>query len=449
MNRRNAVTLTEVLIAIFVLSIGLMALLSLFPLGAAQMAQALKDQRTAETAAIAGPSARIAWKEACRSLPNSPGNPQFTDPNGQPASVQRGFYAMDDPNLNNTFGGPTGPYVLPPSVVSKTKVFRPLPDMISLVNGIPGSASIVSSYPVFVDPIGWEANARMSATNRTLWVGYPLVGNPPTPIYQTVLVGGVPKKLFGAIPRRPLYVRNPDPNPAAAPWVALGATDPNNVLLRSTQRLLSRFSLLDDMGFNVDGTPDRDGNPNTYLHDNKDKGSPLYEGAATIQREGRYTWSYMFRRPSNNDPKNRGNVEMTVVVYSGRSVDVPSPEEQYVATAPTAATALGRYQLVINMNDPQHLTPVRKPKPAVRRGSWILDATIFNDNGMPQPQGYFYRVTNVDDSDPTQIKFDVQQDLSVNSSALNRVIVVMENVVEVFPKGIVTANSPPGDPVVP
>ena len=48
MNRRNAVTLTEVLIAIFVLSIGLMALLSLFPLGAAQMAQALKDQRTAE-----------------------------------------------------------------------------------------------------------------------------------------------------------------------------------------------------------------------------------------------------------------------------------------------------------------------------------------------------------------------------------------------------------------
>ena len=45
MNRRNAVTLTEVLIAIFVLSIGLLALLSLFPLGAAQV---LKDQRGAD-----------------------------------------------------------------------------------------------------------------------------------------------------------------------------------------------------------------------------------------------------------------------------------------------------------------------------------------------------------------------------------------------------------------
>src|SRR5438876_7451723 len=114
MNRRNAVTLTEVLIAIFVLSIGLMALLSLFPLGAAQMAQALKDQRCAEAAGIAGAQARMIWKEACVTLPNAPGaDPQFLDPaSNTPASVLRFGYAMIDPNLNNNFGGTSRPYAL-------------------------------------------------------------------------------------------------------------------------------------------------------------------------------------------------------------------------------------------------------------------------------------------------------------------------------------------------
>ena len=42
MNRRNATTLTEVLVAIFIMGIGLMAILSLFPLGAAQMARRLR-----------------------------------------------------------------------------------------------------------------------------------------------------------------------------------------------------------------------------------------------------------------------------------------------------------------------------------------------------------------------------------------------------------------------
>ena len=95
MNRRNAVTLTEVLIAIFVLSIGLLALLSLFPLGAAQMAQALKDQRCAEAASVAGAAARMIWKEACNTPPNPGGasDPTFLDPTPLPASVLRFPYA--------------------------------------------------------------------------------------------------------------------------------------------------------------------------------------------------------------------------------------------------------------------------------------------------------------------------------------------------------------------
>src|SRR5207245_5291547 len=47
---RRAATLTEVLVAIFIVGIGLLALLSLFPLGALSMAQAIKDDRTAHAA---------------------------------------------------------------------------------------------------------------------------------------------------------------------------------------------------------------------------------------------------------------------------------------------------------------------------------------------------------------------------------------------------------------
>jgi hypothetical protein len=53
MIRRPAVTLMEVLIAMFIMAIGMMALLVLFPVGAVSMAQALKDDRCAYTASMA------------------------------------------------------------------------------------------------------------------------------------------------------------------------------------------------------------------------------------------------------------------------------------------------------------------------------------------------------------------------------------------------------------
>jgi type II secretory pathway pseudopilin PulG len=48
MKTRAGITLIETLVAIFIMAIGLLALLTLFPLGALSMAQAIKDQRVAE-----------------------------------------------------------------------------------------------------------------------------------------------------------------------------------------------------------------------------------------------------------------------------------------------------------------------------------------------------------------------------------------------------------------
>ncbi|MBI4524708.1 MAG: prepilin-type N-terminal cleavage/methylation domain-containing protein [Deltaproteobacteria bacterium] len=51
--RQAGITLVEVLVAILITGIGLLALLALFPLGALEMAQAIKDDRTAAVAADA------------------------------------------------------------------------------------------------------------------------------------------------------------------------------------------------------------------------------------------------------------------------------------------------------------------------------------------------------------------------------------------------------------
>src|SRR5436309_16101466 len=48
--KRQGATLVEVLVAIFVMAIGLLALLVMFPLGALRMGQAIQDDRTAHTA---------------------------------------------------------------------------------------------------------------------------------------------------------------------------------------------------------------------------------------------------------------------------------------------------------------------------------------------------------------------------------------------------------------
>jgi len=53
MTRRPAVTLIEVLVSMFIMAIGMLAILVLFPLGALNMGQALKDDRCASTAAMA------------------------------------------------------------------------------------------------------------------------------------------------------------------------------------------------------------------------------------------------------------------------------------------------------------------------------------------------------------------------------------------------------------
>src|SRR5262249_49492109 len=67
--RRSGTSLTEVLIAIFIMALGLMALLTLFPLGLLQMAASIKDDQCARAAANAEANARFFWKQMWEDVP--------------------------------------------------------------------------------------------------------------------------------------------------------------------------------------------------------------------------------------------------------------------------------------------------------------------------------------------------------------------------------------------
>jgi hypothetical protein len=111
MKRRHAVTLIEALMAIFVMAIGLLALLTLFPLGAVQMAHALKDERTAGSGMLA-------------------------------VSTWKGFDLGNDPFINST------------------NFENPYPGTLAAM-----TTGVTTSYPVYVDPIGITNGAAVPLGN--------------------------------------------------------------------------------------------------------------------------------------------------------------------------------------------------------------------------------------------------------------------------------------------
>jgi len=450
---RRAVTLTEVLIAIFLMGIGLMAILSLFPLGASQMAQALQDQRCAEAAATADGIGRTIYKQEFDDSETSgdTGMIRFADMNAThykpynsnqsiyatphdtmaypaPQAQQRWLMALDDPQWAPPDVGPAGQpgnssmngcgapggqkgAMVPGSVpvnfnAPNTGGPPPLP-----VSG--PQAYAAASYPVLVDPVGWRANAA-NAGNQW-WVG-------------TVLDTTTYNVPAWRIPRRTLYVRDTTSPMRPQPWMPIGADSTTmgtgGTMPGSSLPIFKQFSLMDDLTF-TGGTP--------------------YTTSSVVERQGRYTWAYMFRRAHNSD---RTAIDVTTILYSGRSMEVASPEITYPGSGVPASQAASAVRNAKEL----FLSYTNLPKPAIRRGSWVLDATLwdYDSSGKPTiaaPQGYFYRVVNVDDSTPGQLALELQTPLlggplPQRNRPFNRAIVVMDRVVEVFTKTDVARVAP-------
>jgi Tfp pilus assembly protein PilV len=300
MNRRAGVTLIEVLIAIFVMALGLLALLTLFPLGALSMAQALKDDRVALTAA-----------------------------NGL-ATLK----AMSVANDTNVVSG-----------------------MTHSSNNLAGDQP---SYATFFDPIGM---------NRGL----------------ANQVGG------------------PGVQRCTTTWLQQTFAEPDR-----SHVINSWFTSLDDLTFTNDGA-------NMGLAADG-QGQPAATGGPVL-RAGAYSWGALLRRPHAGEVP----VEVSIVVYSGRSTDptpgtlTPAGETQmFVTNGPAAGSTIVTVNLPNGMND-------------IRVGSWILDNTNLVGHGD------CYRVTAVT-VNGNSADLELQTPLKVKGVAT---VVLMDNVAEVIYKGVI------------
>jgi hypothetical protein len=144
MNRRNGITLTEVLVTIFVMAIGLLAVLALFPLAALNMSQAIVDDRVGHCAANA-----VAI-----------------------ANMHMDFLPVNDWGV--TLDG-----------AQNVNAQRPQAGTAAYFIQGPGPAPVGNgpSYPIFVDPYGMATGSYIAnnSVTRIQRVDVPWRYKPPTP----------------------------------------------------------------------------------------------------------------------------------------------------------------------------------------------------------------------------------------------------------------------------
>jgi prepilin-type N-terminal cleavage/methylation domain-containing protein len=322
-DRRRGVTLTEVLVAIFIMAIGLMALLTLFPLGALNMAQAIKDDRTGTTASNSAATAQALWRILYE---KNSGNP--------------------DSNLT--------PWLLNSGQATWGAAY---PDL-----SIPGSSG--QSYPVYIDPFGY--NGLYSSS----------------PAWQHWLAGTA-----GTIPRYSAASPVPAPVPPLTVWSST----------------IGNFSNNDDLTFGEI--------PPGQVNAGQAGVPPNF-----VERRRQYSCAWLVRQTSVLDPS---QLNLTVVVYSGRPLQPsadPTPQGESLY-----AGNFGQNTVTLTWGAGQD-------RPAVRRGSWILDATITASAGSGAQGGYFYRVVDITDLG-TSLLLELQ---TAAVATGQRQVVVLDGVSEVF-----------------
>jgi hypothetical protein len=405
MHRRAGLSLSEVLIAIFVLALGLMGVLSLFPLGAVRMAQAIKDDRTAIHNLNIAANIRWVWTEdgftaTGQTKPLYPRDRSAPTLSGD--SYMDAFCnAMEDPNYAWNPDLPGGAGAIPQAYQS---ALYPGPVTFTSPITVIRRGDRRPSYPVFIDPVGWNNGTYAGQTQ--FWIAGRTDCIPRRSLRRIEYF----KDTTAGSPTFNSYVINPD---TFYPGLKRMLRDRN-------------FVLLEDIGFGRDGTPvDSTGNTTAGT-------TTLGSMINQIQCDGRYSCGLLFKRPQNN---NRSQMDMAIVVYSGRPTDGPSEENAFTTRFVKGSTTATVYYDAVN-----------GPRPKLRKNTWLLDGTmVWQQNGQYVPDnvlhthGIFYRVIDVNENTTGELTVELQDPAESDSfySDANLtpygVGVVMDNVVEVFP----------------
>lgn len=308
---RSGMSMAEVLVALFLMALGSIAILTMFPLGMYHMGQALKDDRTAQSASQADAFMRMYWLMNVVENPNASNTAATGFPGYEPM-----VNALDFPDWKPDLGPlltPTPPKNVPPGT---------LPNLI----GQP-----VPSYPVFVDPMGYGTfwSSQNSAAQQ-FWIG----------------------NQFYARRNLNLLLDHPPP-------FTFQTQGPN-----ASQRACS---LMDGFGFNENGTPSTNGGAIER--------ELRYNWLWVIQRpdnSNRNTASMTVvvfdKRAFQYAPQNAEAVfatqfpaqPFTVIVPGNVNFTAPGNADNTIIMQPLLTTIQ---------------VPVSRGIPPVQKGGWIMDAT--------------------------------------------------------------------------
>ena len=358
---RPGLTLTESLVALFVMALGLLSLLTLFPLGALQIGQALKDDRCGQTALQADGYLRAYWQRNVVEPPHLEDN-----------YILR---AMENPGA------------LAPLGSSISRVFSENPMKIESVghglsNGqqvfirdVEGSVSANGQFTVTkVDDnnftIGIDGStAPAHVPNTGLWVLLTAAAEPSYPIlvdplgYASLTGAKESVASFAKIPRRGFAAAGIDP--------------------------LRTCCMMDDLTFGEAGSGFQD--------------KPVPGGW-----QARYNWSAILQHKRNDTTH---QADFSVLVFDQRLplVQVNNPEIRVTATANVTPGVTSSVTITLPTAPGIDADAVY-----IRKGGWIMDGsqTILNLNTptevVPIRNGNFYRISGVTDNGGGSFTLDLE-----------------------------------------
>jgi hypothetical protein len=383
MKRRLAITLIEALMAIFVTAIGLLALLTLFPLGAVQMAQALKDERTAGSGMLA-------------------------------VSTWKGFdlgndYSPTMTTINTiTVAGPP-----------QYRMFEnPWPG-----NLLPMTTGVSTSYPVYVDAIGITNGETMPLGNALFGIPRVSVARLPqqSALQPTALPGQTPAwaARWFTMPDDHSYADNGIPD-LASQGNPLPASPPNPYIGQNTLAREGRYTWAYMARRQTAMVPS----------------PPPTPGAPPVPPINLTVVVYSARTPGVDFAGN----PLGETLYNATFGPGPDNSPNIVRidwTGLPARPTLRRGAWVLDARmlcNTAVLPGAAIPLPAAGAGQTITNV----------PQGYFYRVVSVTDVGPTLIDVEVQRPLggpmrgaygpTGSGTYYTGPLVVVENISEVFEK---------------
>lgn len=352
---RPGLTLTESLVALFVMALGLLSLLTLFPLGALQIGQALKDDRCGQTALQADGYLRAYWQK------NVVEPPHLEDTNI--------LQAMENPGMGAT---PIGSSITGASSENPIKITSAghglTTGQVVMIHDVGGLTSANGERTVTVT----DANTFTIADTSSV----PVDGT-GGPAYTT---GGIwVLKLAGTEPSYPVLV---DPLGINAPLNIASIANANKIPRKSFVPIsnptlaIKTCCMLDDLTFGANDQPEAGG------------------------WQARYNWSAVLQHRTNTLIH---EAEVKILVFDQRQPLLPVPNPEVSADAATAPGATS-ITLTVPAGDADTIY--------VRKGGWVMDGTVQASPVIRNSN--FYRISGVTDNGGGSYTLDLETPIKPN-----------------------------------